>query len=87
MMEGVNNYLVHNGYMPIAVKETQNKMALIKSARVVFVNYNEATMLDFVHAYNTFNDFNQITNVVGSHVDHFPGGQSFENRMCVVHKV
>ena len=43
-------------------------------------------MLDFVHAYNTLNDFNQFTHVVGSHIDHFPGGQSFENRMCVVHK-
>ena len=43
-------------------------------------------MLDFVHAFNTLNDFNQITHVVGSHVDHFPGGQSFENHMCAVHK-
>ena len=43
-------------------------------------------MLNFLHAYNMLNDFNQITHVVGSHVDHFPGGQSFENCMCVVQK-
>jgi len=72
--------------MLIAVKEVQNEMALINSARGALVNDNKATMLDFVHAYNTLNDFNQITHVIGSHVDHFPGGQSFENRMCVVHK-
>ena len=87
IMEAVNNYLVHNKYLPIAVKETTNEMGLIKSAREIFQKDKNATMLDFVHAYNTLNDFNQITHVVGSHIDHFPGGQSFENRMCVVHKL
>ena len=52
----------------------------------MFVNDKNATMLDFVHACNTANDFNQITHVVGSQVDHFPGGQSFENHTCAVHK-
>ena len=68
------------------VRETQNELAMINSARTVFVHNEDATMLDFVHAYNKLNDFNQITHVVGSHVDYFPGGPSFENRMCVVHK-
>ena len=60
--------------------------AKIRTARNVFTKNKDATMLDFVHAYNVQNDFNQITHVVGSHIDHFPGGQSFENRMSVVHK-
>ena len=53
--------------------------AKIRTARNVFTKNKDATMLDFLHAYNVQNDFNQITQVVGSHIDHFPGGQSFEN--------
>ena len=86
IMKGVNKFCVGHGYMPIIVRETQHELAMIKSARAVFVREEDATMLDFVHEYNKLNDFNQITHVVGSHVDYFPGGPSFENRMCVVHK-
>ena len=60
--------------------------AKIRTARIVFTKNKDATILVFVHAYNVQNDFNQIPHVVGSHIDHFPGGQSFENRMSVVHK-
>ena len=60
--------------------------AKIRTARNVFTKNKDATILVFVHAYNVQNDFNQIPHVVGSHIDHSPGGQSFENRMSVVHK-
>ena len=60
--------------------------AKIRTARNVFTKKKDATILDFVHAYNVQNDFNQISHVVGSHIDHSPGGQLFENRMSVVHK-
>ena len=60
--------------------------AKIRTARNIFTKNKDATILDFVHAYNVQNDFNQIPHVVGSHIDHSPGGQSFENRISVVHK-
>ena len=58
----------------------------IRTARNVFTKNKDTTILTFVHAYNVQNDFNQIPHVVGSHIDHSPGGQSFENRTSVVHK-
>jgi len=58
IMKGVNKFCVGHGYMPIIVRETQHELAMIKSARAVFVNDQHATMLDFVHAYNTLNDLN-----------------------------
>ena len=66
IMKSVNDFLLGNGYMSIAVRETQNECAKIESARSVFLINNLAIMLDFVHAYNMLNDFNQIPHVVGS---------------------
>jgi len=79
IMKGVNKFIVDNGYMPITVRETQNECAMIESTWGVFLNNKHATIY-------LLNDFNQITHVAGSHTGYFPGGQSFENRMCVVHK-
>ena len=86
IMQGVNNYRLTLGCQPLAVRETDNEMGKIISARNVFKENKNATMLDFVHAFNAQNDFNLITHAVGSHIDHFPGGQAYENRMCIVHK-
>ena len=86
IIQGVNNYRLTLGCQPLAVRETDNEMGKIISARNVFKENKNATILDFVHAFNAQNDFNQITHAVGSHINHFSGGQAYENRMCVVHK-
>ena len=85
-MEGVNNYRLTMGCKPIAVRETENEMAKVITAHNISKENKCATMLDFVHVQDTQNGFNQITHAVDSHIDPFPGGQSFKNRMCVVHK-
>ena len=57
--------------------------AKIRTARNVFTKNKDGTILHFVHAYNIQNDFNQIPHVVGSHIEHSPGGQSFDTRTSV----
>ena len=58
--------------------------AKIRTARNVFTKNKDETILDFLHTYNIQNDFNQIPHMVGSHIAHSSGGQSFETRMSVV---
>ena len=86
IMDAINTHRMNEMLSPIALAETQNELANIKKARLVFDCESTSNMLDFVHKFNTLNDFNQITHVVGSHEDYFPGGPSFENRMLVVNK-
>ena len=59
IMQGVNNYCLTLGCQPLAVRETDNKMGKIISARNVLKENKNATMLDFVHAFNAQNEFNQ----------------------------
>ena len=84
-MQGVNTYRPQ-GCQPKAVRETDNEMENTIFTRNVLKKNKNSTMLDFVHAFNAQNNFNQITHPVGSHINYFPGGQAYENRMCVVHK-
>ena len=67
----------------IVTAQSENFMKLfsqakIRTARNVFTKNKDGTILDFVHAYNIQNDFNQIPHVVGSNIEHSPGGESFE---------
>ena len=57
--------------------------AKIRTARNVFTKNKDGTILNLLHAYNIQNDFNQIPHVVGSNIEHSPGGQSFETRTSV----
>ena len=72
---------------PIALAETQNELANIKKACQVFDCETTSNMLDFVHKFNTLNDFNQITHVVGSHEDYFPGGHLSKTECLLFTKI
>ena len=84
LVRSLNVYLESKGDLPVAVGAVQNEYNNILTAREVFQN-PDATMLEFVHAYNSLNDFNLIGHTVGNHRDHFPGGEGFENKLLVVH--
>ena len=57
--------------------------AKIRTARNVFTKNKDGTILNLLHAYNIPNDFDEIPHVVGSNIEHSPGGQSFETRTSV----
>ena len=81
IMDAVNTHRIKEMLSPIALAETQNELVNNKKARKVFDCESTSNLLDFVHKFNTLNDFNQITHVVSSHEDYFPGGPSFENML------
>ena len=83
VMDAVNKVREENLEQPVAVEEIQNELKMIEKSRKIYKE--SCNMLEFIHSYNLQNDFNQITHSVGNHLDYFPGGDGFENRMYIVH--
>ena len=83
VMDAVNKVREENLEQPVAVEEIQNELKMIEKSRNIYKE--SCNMLEFIHSYNLQNDFNQITHSVGNHLDYFPGGDGFENRMYIVH--
>lgn len=87
LMEAINKARCKVNLPPISPQETINESNNMRKAREKISARQESSMIDFIHAYNSLNDFNVITHAVGNHEDHFPGGPSFENKMNVIHKL
>ena len=86
ILEAANNHRMKNGELPVAIGAVANELLNIEIVRQSYNASEEGSMLEFVHAFNCLNDFNMICHIVGRHVDHFPGGESLENKILIVHK-